>query len=200
MRSSLLILIAGAGVIALALATGLLQPGLTHATLQSHAQRSIASCMRTAGFDPDPAAKGSDARDRALERCWSAAANDPRFERLALLDPLALIRRLRDEGFRAWRCAERSGWTRTSRIPLNAPGGYPLQLAAGNFRVGSSELERFYRDAARCSGDSLDMYRWSDGSFSTDPADGARCVRHRHGGGGTHAHGCYGATTYPKGT
>ena len=200
MRSPLLIVITGAGVIALALATGLLRPGLTPATLQSHAQRSIDRCMHEAGFDPDPASKGTDARDRALERCWSDAANDPRFERLALLDPIALERRLRVEGFRAWRCAELSGWRRTSRIPLNRPGGYPLQLAAGNFRVGSSELERFYRDAARCSGDPIDMYRWSDGTFSADPADGTRCIRHAHDGGETHAHGCYGATTYPKGT
>jgi hypothetical protein len=63
---------------------------------------------------------------------------------------------------------------RTGPVPLNRPGGYPLQLAAGNFRVGSSKraLERFYRAAARCSGDPLDMYRWSDGTFSPDRADG----------------------------
>ena len=136
-------------------------------------------------------------RDRALERCWSGAAKDPQFQRLALVDPIAEAKKLRDEGFKAWRCAERSGYVRTSKIPLSGPSGYPLQLAAGNFRVGSShrDLERFYRAAAKCSGDSIDAYRWSDGTFNPDPADGKRChpphpqrqqqarpwlLRHRH--------------------
>ena len=190
------------GVIALALAVGVLRPGLSSATLQRHAERSVAQCLHDAGF----AKTGSltldqvwSPRDRALERCWSGAAKDPQFQRLALVDPIAEANKLRDEGFKAWRCAERSGYVRTSKIPLSGPNGYPLQLAAGNFRVGSSprDLERFYRAAAKCSGDSIDAYRWSDGTFNPDPADGKRCLRHAHHGSIRHTHGCYGAATYP---
>jgi hypothetical protein len=197
-----LIIITTCGVIALALAVGVLRPGLSSATLQRHAERSVAGCMAHAGFDPAGPLTTELAwspRDRALQRCWSHAAKDPRFERLALVDPVADAQKRRAEGFAAWRCAERSGYVRTTRIPLSGPDGYPLQLAAGNFRVGSSErdLERFYRAAAKCTGESIEAYRWSDGRFSPDPADGKRCLRHAHKGSGKHAHGCYGTDTYP---
>jgi hypothetical protein len=203
MRSLLNIITVGCGVLALAFMTGLLRPGLTPATLMSHAQRSVEGCMQTAGFSPDSQPSGSSptsARNHALKRCWSDAARDPRYERLALDDPIAVDARLRDEGFKTWRCAERAGYVRTTTIPLNEPGGYPLMLAAGNFRVGSGEraLERFYRAAAKCSGDSLEMYRWSNGRFSPDPSDGTHCIRHRDRGGELHSHGCYGTDTYPN--
>ena len=137
-----LIIITTCGVIALALAVGVLRPGLSSATLQRHAERSVAGCMAHAGFDPAGPLTIELAwspRDRALQRCWSHAAKDPRFERLALVDPIADAKKRRAEGFEAWRCAERSGYVRTTRIPLSGPDGYPLQLAAGNFRVGSSD-------------------------------------------------------------
>jgi len=207
MRSLLNIIITTCGVIALALAAGLLRPGLTPATLQSHAQRSVDRCMQEAGLSQDRRLPGSlvsaqaSSRDHALKRCWSDAANNSRFQRLGLRDPIVAERQLRDEGFRVWRCAERSGYVRTSQIPLSGPGGYPLQLAAGNFRVGSSdrELTRFYRAAAKCSGESIEVYRWSNGAFSPEPANGARCARRngRGRGRGQLAHGCYGAATYP---
>jgi hypothetical protein len=196
-------------VFALALAVGVLRHGLTSATLQVHAERTVVGCMHKAGFDQDPAQLVSvtpeqawSPRDRALERCWSDVANDPRFERLSLTDPIAYRKQRRAQGFRAWSCAERSGYRRTTEIPLSGPGGYPLQLAAGNFRVGSSDLdvERFYRVAARCSNETIEAFRWSDGEFSREPADGARCLRHDHNGSSRHAHGCYGAATYPDPT
>jgi hypothetical protein len=205
MRSILTIFTTACAILALALVTGLLRPGLTPATLMSHAQRSVDGCMQMAGF----AARSSSTtiaqaftRERALKRCWSRAANDPRYARLGLRDPIVADAQLRADGFRIWRCAERSGYVRTTRIPLSGPGGYPLMLAAGNFRVGASEpaLERFYRAAAKCSGDSIEMYRWSNGRFSPDPSDGTHCVRHTHRGGEPHAHGCYGTDTYPEGT
>jgi hypothetical protein len=199
-------IIISCGVIAVALAVGVLRPGLTSATLQRHAQQSVVRCMHEAGFDQNRGPtdslsieQASSPRDQALERCWSNAANDPKFQTLALTDPVAYGKLRRDEGFKAWRCAERSGYVRTSEIPLSAPDGYPLQLAAGNFRVGSSDrdLERFYRAAAKCSGDSIAAYRWSNGTFSPDPADGTHCIHHDHHGSGRHAHGCFGAATYP---
>jgi hypothetical protein len=206
----LLIATISCAVIGLALACGLLRPGLTLATLQRHAERSVLECMHESGFGSDHALVSSPAEEqtqsrhhRALERCWSHAANDDRFERLALTDPIALRKQLREDGFKAWRCAERAGYTRTTPIPLSGSGGYPLQLAAGNFRVGPSErdLERFYRVAATCSGDPLTAFRWSDGTFSRDPADGvSRCTHHEHHGSGLHAHGCYGAAGYPDRT
>jgi hypothetical protein len=197
MRLLLNIIFITCAVIALALAVGVLRPGLTPATLQSHAQRSVVRCMQEAGFRQTGSLTIGQAvspRDRALQRCWSDAANDPQFKRLALANPIAEARRRLDAGFRAWQCVERSGYVRATKIPLSGPGGYPLQLAAGNFRVGSSDrdLERFYRAAAKCSGESLDAYRWTDGTFSPDPADGARCIHHDN-----HAHGCYGLATYP---
>jgi hypothetical protein len=156
--------------------------------------------VHAAGFaatDTDP--RRVAARETAGNRCWSATANDPRFARLRLVDPLAVERQLRAAGFKAWRCTERAGYERTSAIPLSGPGGYPLQLAAGNFRVGPTdgELERFYRVAARCSRKPLSSFRWSDGRFSRDPADGTtRCVRHDHGGL-LHGHACFTANAYP---
>jgi hypothetical protein len=202
----LLIIMISCGVIAIALALGVLRPGLTSATLQRHAQGSVMRCMHDAGFDQDHALPGSltvgqalSPRDRALERCWSDAAKDPEFQRLALIDPVAFETQRRDEGFNAWRCVERSGYVRTTAIPLSGPDGYPLQLAAGNFDVGPSvrDVERFYRAAANCSGDPIDEYRAPDGAFSPGPADGTRCIHHEHGGSGRHAHGCYSAATYP---
>ena len=203
----LLIIFITCGVLAVAIAVGLLRPGLTTATLQSHARESVVRCLHDAGFGQDRTLANSlsveeawSPRTRALERCWSDAAKNPQFRRLGLTDPIAAAKKRRGEGFRAWRCAERAGYVRTTKIPLNAPGGYPLQLAAGNFRVGAGkrELERFYRAAARCSGESIEAYRWSDGTFSPDPADGKHCIHHNHHGSGKHAHGCYGTDTYPE--
>jgi hypothetical protein len=197
MRLLLNIIISSCGLIALALAVGLLRPGLTQATLQAHAERSVARCMQQDGFGRDRTLaieQELSPRDRALERCWSDAAHDPQFERLALTDPIATRTRWRVQGFRTWRCVERAGYVRATDIPLSGPGGHPLQVAAGNFRVGSSDraIEHFYRAAASCSGESVEAYRLPDGSFSTKPSDGRTCIRHEH-----HAHGCYGAATYP---
>ena len=185
---------------ALALATGLLRPGLTPAALQGHAQRSIAGCMHHAGFNLDPgraitlAEPALSPRDRALERCVSDTSRDPQFKRLELPDPIANKQRWRAVNFETWRCAERSGYVRTTDIPLSGPDGYPLQLAAANFRVGPTarDLERFYRVAAKCSGESVDDYRRPDGSLSRKPSDGGVCVRTDH-----HSHGCYSVATYP---
>jgi hypothetical protein len=205
MRSLLNIITATCGVLALALAAGLLRPGLTPATLQSQAQRSVDRCMQQAGHGQDRRLPGAltteqaSSRDRALQRCWSDAANEPRFHPLGLTDPIAAERQLRDEGFRVWRCAERSGYVRTTGIPLSGPAGYPLQLAAGNFRVGSSkrDLVRFYRAAAKCSGESIEAYRWSNGRFSPESANGEHCMRHNRPRRVQQAGACYFAATYP---
>jgi hypothetical protein len=185
--------------VAVALAVGLLQPGLTSATLQRHAEERIARCMHDAGFAYADL-QTRPAGQRALEGCWSAAARDPRFERLGLVDPVALTKQSRTKGFAAWRCVERAGYVRTTGIPLSDPGRYPLRLAAGNFRVGATDrdLERFYRAAAECSGEALATFRWSDGTFSREPADGTtRCIHHRDGNGPMHSHGCLMAGTAP---
>jgi hypothetical protein len=202
MRSLLNLIIVACGAIALALAVGLLRPGLSSATLQSHAQQSIARCMHQAGFQLDGppelvVEQASSPRDRALERCWSNAATDPRFKRLAMTDPIGNRKRWRAEGFRVWRCVERSGYVRTTDVQLSGPGGWPLQVAAGNFRVGRGERElaRFYRAAAKCSREPIDAYRLPNGKFSPEPTDGARCIRHQN-----HSHGCYRTRTYPGGS
>jgi hypothetical protein len=111
----------------------------------------------------------------------------------ASLEPAAFEARLRADGFAAWACVEQAGYVRTTGIPLNEAGGYPLRVAAGNFRVGASEaaLLRFYRVAARCSDTPVDDFRRSDGAFPRDAADGStRCLHHRHGTGAVHEHGC----------
>jgi hypothetical protein len=109
------------------------------------------------------------------------------------VDRAAFAAQLRTEGFAAWDCVERAGYVRTTGIPLNEAGGYPLRVAAGNFQVRPSDaaLERFYRVAARCSHEPLDEFRRSDGAFPRDAADGTtRCIHHRHGVGPVHEHGC----------
>jgi hypothetical protein len=180
-----------AGLLAVAFTTGLLRTGTTLAALEKQAEHQVAGCVHQAGIRRI----GNDgASQRALNRCWSAASRDARFARLRIADPVAYEHRLRTRRFAAWSCVERSGYRRTSGIPLSGPGGYPLQIAAGNFRVGPSDaaLERFYRVAARCSGEPLATFRWSDGTFSRDPADGTTtCLHHRHGGSALHEHGCF---------
>jgi hypothetical protein len=185
--------------VAVALAVGLLRPGLTLATLQRHAEEGIARCVHDAGF-ADAAAQARPAGQRALEGCWSAAARNPRFERLGLVDPIAYTKQARIKGFAAWRCVERAGYVRTTGIPLSDPGAYPLRVAAGNFRVGptDADLARFYRAAAQCTGEALATFRWSDGTFSREPADGTtRCIHHRDGNGPMHSHGCLTAGSVP---
>lgn len=180
-----------AAVLAAALLTGVVRSGATVAALEQQAERQVAGCVHQAGVKRI----GNDgASQRALNRCWSAASRDARFARLRIADPVAYERRLRVRRFAAWSCVERTGYRRISGIPLSGPGGYPLQIAAGNFRVGPSDraLERFYRVAARCSGEPLATFRWSDGTFSRDPADGTiTCLHHRHGGSAVHEHGCF---------
>jgi hypothetical protein len=186
-------LLFGLTTVALAAAflTGLLRSGATLAALEQQAEREVAGCVHHAGVRRI----GNDgASQRALNRCWSAASRDARFARLRISDPIAYERRLRTRRFAAWSCVERAGYRRTSGIPLSGPGGYPLQIAAGNFRLGPSDraLERFYRVAARCSGEPLATFRWSDGTFSREPADGTtKCLHHRHGGSAVHEHGCF---------
>jgi hypothetical protein len=206
MRRLLLIIASSSAVIVFAMAVGVLRHGLTTPRLERRAERSVARCMHEAGFGHVKDLSTSHAEEQArssqtlaLERCWSIAAKDEQFARLGLTDPIAYNKQLREKGLKDWRCVEKS-YVRATRIPLSGPGGYPLQLAAGNFRVGSSErdLERFYSVAADCSGAPIESYRWSDGTFSPDPADGvSHCIRHQHHGSGLHSHGCYGLATYP---
>lgn len=188
-------------VLIFALGSGLIKKGLTMQTLDRYAKQSVGRCMQGAGYSHiyDMNLLIGDEQEitpeyEQLMSCWSVAANTKRFDRLHLIDPVAERSEQRIRGIKHWKCVEREGYELLTKIPLNGRDGYPLQIAAGNFRVGSSDraLNDFYATAAKCSGDKLETYKWSNGTFSRDPADGTtRCMQHSHGGSGEHGHGCY---------
>ena len=198
-----LLIITSCGLTALALATGLLRPGLTPAALQGHAQRSIAGCMHHAGFNLDPgraitlAEPALSPRDRALERCVSDTSRDPQFKRLELPDPIANKQRWRAVNFETWRCAERSGYVRTTASRSAGRTAIRCSSPPANFRVGPTErdLERFYRVAAKCSGESSTTIAGRTGRFSRNPPTAGSASPPR--GTDHHSHGCYSVATYP---
>ena len=186
---------------------GIIRPVEAGPRLVEAANDEARQCVQAAGFRyPEQGIEIQELqRERrrfaAYDRCWSRVASDPRFERLGLVGPAALLHRVRTERFAAWRCVEGRGYRRTTPIPLNSYKGYPLAVTAGHFDVGPShaDLVRFYRAVAGCDDRSLDSLRAPDGQFSRAPAEDSDCVRHTHGGS-THAHGCYWTDDYPGGS
>ena len=179
-----------------------LRPGFSSATLQRHAERSVAGCLVHAGFDPAVSLTTELAwspRDRALQRCWSRAAKDPRFERLALVDPIAdreeapggRVRGLavrRAVGRRAGHDqdpAQRAGWLSAAAGGRQLPG----RIERARPRALLSRRGQVHRRIDR----GLPMV---GRDVSPDP-DGKSCLSHAHEGSGEHAHGCYGTDTYP---
>lgn len=188
-------------LMALALGTGIVQKADSLRSLEMAAEGSVARCMASHGLQDVSAVDATfseiQRRTRAvrtLDSCWRAVAHDKRFARLGTVDPVLMANDLRRKGVGAWTCMSRSSWKRTTAIPLSGQNGYPLQIAAGNFSLTKApgEIDRFYKDAARCSNEPVSAFRWSNGRFSTEPADGTdTCMRHTHRGSGDHAHGCF---------
>lgn len=189
-----------------ALTSGVLRPVEDERLLFERAAQSARACVRDAGHEyPEGGVslgelQSGSARRVAYDACWTRVASDADFSSLDIPTPGAMARKLRSDGFRQWRCVEEAGFRRTTPIPLNARGGYPLMPASLHFSVPGSQaqLGAFYRTVARCGDLRVDGFRGPDGRFADVTADGTSCERVRHGGD-THSHGCFSVNAYPEG-
>jgi len=198
-------LLAVTAVAVAALATGALRPVQDERLLFERAEQQARACVQDAGHDyprggvPLGELQTGSARRVAFDACWTRVANDGSYSSLRIPTPAALLSKARTDGYRLWRCVEDGGFRRTTAMPLNAPGGYPLMPTSRHFAGTESqkELGAFYQTVARCGDLAIEDLRGPDGKWVDVPADGAGCQYHRHSGD-RHSHGCYSAESYPE--